>query len=222
LTPAPFRARSSALLIPRPLDPRAGKRHQGNMTASMQPRAKLNPLAKLALDFGPLMLFFLANSYGGIFFATAAFMLAIVIALAIQYALVRRIPVVPLVTAAIVLIFGALTLWLQNETFIKIKPTIIYSMFAAILFVGLVTGRPLFELVLDGAFHLTEEGWKKLTWRWALFFLALAVLNEIVWRTVSTDAWVAFKTFGFIPITLIFALAQTPVFVRYAAKAPKS
>jgi intracellular septation protein len=192
------------------------------MTASMQPRAKLNPLAKLALDFGPLMLFFLANSYGGIFFATAAFMLAIVIALAIQYALVRRIPVVPLVTAAIVLIFGALTLWLQNETFIKIKPTIIYSMFAAILFVGLVTGRPLFELVLDGAFHLTEEGWKKLTWRWALFFLALAVLNEIVWRTVSTDAWVAFKTFGFIPITLIFALAQTPVFVRYAAKAPKS
>jgi intracellular septation protein len=192
------------------------------MNASMQPRAKLNPLAKLALDFGPLMLFFFANSYGGIFFATAAFMLAIVIALAIQYALVRRIPVVPLITAAIVLVFGALTLWLQNETFIKVKPTIIYSMFAAILFVGLFTGRPLFELVLDGAFHLTEEGWKKLTWRWALFFLALAVLNEIVWRTVSTDAWVAFKTFGFIPITLIFALAQTPVFVRYAAKAPKS
>jgi intracellular septation protein len=192
------------------------------MNASKQPRAKLNPLAKLALDFGPLMLFFFANSYGGIFFATAAFMLAIVIALAIQYALVRRIPVVPLITAAIVLVFGALTLWLQNETFIKVKPTIIYSMFAAILFVGLFTGRPLFELVLDGAFHLTEEGWKKLTWRWALFFLALAVLNEIVWRTVSTDAWVAFKTFGFIPITLIFALAQTPVFVRYAAKAPKS
>jgi len=191
------------------------------MNVPMQPRAKLNPLAKLALDFGPLVLFFFANSYGGIFFATAAFMLAIVIALATQYVLVRRIPVVPLATAAIVLVFGALTLWLQNETFIKVKPTIIYSMFAAILFVGLLTGRPLFELVLDGAFHLTEEGWKKLTWRWAFFFLALAVLNEIVWRTVSTDAWVAFKTFGFIPITLIFAFAQTPVFVRYAVKAPK-
>jgi len=191
------------------------------MNVPMQPRAKLNPLAKLALDFGPLVLFFFANSYGGIFFATAAFMLAIVIALATQYVLVRRIPLVPLATAAIVLVFGALTLWLQNETFIKVKPTIIYSMFAAILFVGLLTGRPLFELVLDGAFHLTEEGWKKLTWRWAFFFLALAVLNEIVWRTVSTDAWVAFKTFGFIPITLIFAFAQTPVFVRYAAKVPK-
>ena len=192
------------------------------MNDPAQSKARLNPLAKLGLDFGPLFLFFIANSYGGIFFATAAFMLAIMIALAIQYVLVRRIPIVPLVTAAIVLVFGALTLWLQNETFIKVKPTIIYSMFAAILFVGLLTGRPLFQLVLDGAFHLTEEGWKKLTWRWALFFLALAVLNEIVWRTVSTDAWVAFKTFGFIPITLIFALAQTPVFVRYAAKAPKS
>jgi intracellular septation protein len=208
--------------MPPPLDPGADKRHQGNMNTPAQPRAKLNPLAKLGLDFGPLILFFLANSYGGIFFATAAFMLAIVAALAIQYVLIRRIPIVPLVTAAIVLVFGALTLWLQNETFIKVKPTIIYSMFAAILFVGLLTGRPLFELVLDGAFHLTEEGWKRLTWRWALFFLALAILNEIVWRSVSTDTWVAFKTFGFIPITLIFALAQTPVFVRYAAKAPKS
>ncbi len=191
------------------------------MDAPAPPRAKLNPLAKIGLDFGPLILFFFANSYRGIFFATAAFMVAIMAALAIQFILVRRIPIVPLVTAAIVLVFGALTLWLQNETFIKVKPTIIYSMFAAILFIGLFTGRPLFELVLDGAFHLTEEGWKKLTLRWAVFFLALAILNEIVWRSVSTDAWVAFKTFGFIPLTLIFALAQTPVFLRHAAK-PKS
>jgi len=182
---------------------------------------KLNPLTKLALDFGPLMLFFFANSYRGIFFATAVFMVAILAALGTQYVLMRRIPIVPLVTAAIVLVFGALTLWLHNETFIKVKPTIIYSMFAAILFVGLATGRPLFELVLDGAFHLTEEGWKKLTLRWAVFFVALAVLNEIVWRTVSTDAWVTFKTFGFLPLTVVFALAQMPVFVRYAAK-PKS
>jgi len=185
-------------------------------------RQRLNPLVKLALDFGPLLLFFVANSYRGIFFATAAFMLAVVAALAIQYVFLRRIPVVPLFTAAIVLVFGALTLWLQNDTFIKVKPTIIYSMFAAILFVGLYTGRPLFALVLDGAFHLTDEGWRKLTWRWGLFFLALAALNEVVWRTVSTDTWVAFKTFGFIPLTLIFALSQTPVFIRHAAKAPES
>jgi len=192
------------------------------MPLSPPPGAKLNPLVKLALDFGPLVLFFVANGYRGIFFATAAFMAAIVAALAVQYVLVRRVAVVPLVTAAIVLVFGGLTLWLQNETFIKVKPTIIYSMFAAILLVGLLTGRPLLALVLDGAFHLTDEGWKKLTWRWGLFFAALAVLNEIVWRTVSTDHWVAFKTFGFIPLTLIFALAQTPIFLRYAAKTPEA
>ncbi|HXY90030.1 MAG TPA: septation protein A [Xanthobacteraceae bacterium] len=192
------------------------------MTLSPPPGAKLNPFVKLALDFGPLVLFFVANGYRGIFFATAAFMAAIVAALAVQYVLVRRVAVVPLVTAAIVLVFGGLTLWLQNETFIKVKPTIIYSMFAAILLVGLLTGRPLLAFVLDGAFHLTDEGWKKLTWRWGLFFAALAVLNEIVWRTVSTDHWVAFKTFGFIPLTLIFALAQTPIFLRYAAKTPEA
>jgi intracellular septation protein len=192
------------------------------MTVSAEDKPKLNPLVKMAFDFGPLVLFFFANSYGGIFFATAAFMIAVVAALAVQYVLVRKIPIVPVVTAAIVLAFGALTLWLHDETFIKMKPTIIYSIFAAILFVGLATGRPLFELVLDGAFHMTEEGWKKLTWRWAFFFLGLAVLNEIIWRTVSTDTWVAFKTFGFLPLTLIFALAQAPIFIRYAIKSPKA
>jgi intracellular septation protein len=192
------------------------------MTATAKDKPKLNPLVKMAFDFGPLILFFFANSYGGIFFATAGFMVAVVVALAIQYVMVRKIPIVPVVTAGIVIAFGALTLWLHDETFIKMKPTIIYSIFAAILFVGLATGRPLFELVLDGAFHMTEEGWKKLTWRWAFFFLALAVLNEILWRSVSTDTWVAFKTFGFLPLTLVFALAQAPIFVRYAIKAPKA
>lgn len=186
------------------------------MTAAKQ--KQINPLLKLALDFGPLMLFFFANSYRGIFFATAAFMVAIVGALIVQYILIRRLPILPIVTAVIVLVFGALTLWLHNDTFIKIKPTIIYTMFGAILFVGLATGRPLLEAVLEGAFHLTEEGWKILTWRWAIFFLALAVLNEIVWRSVSTDTWVAFKTFGFLPLTIVFALAQTPVFMRYQTK----
>ena len=188
---------------------------------SPAPKSKLHPLVKIALDFGPLILFFFANRYVDIYFATAAFMVAVMAALAIQYILIRRIPIVPVVTAGIVLVFGLLTLWLHDETFIKVKPTIIYSMFAAILFVGLFTGRPLFEMVLDGAFHLTDEGWKKLTWRWAFFFLALAALNEIVWRSVSTDTWVAFKTFGFLPLTLVFALAQAPIFVRYAVKAPK-
>jgi intracellular septation protein len=191
------------------------------MADSQKPRKKLNPLVKVALDFGPLILFFAANSYRGIFFATAAFMVAIVVALGIQYILVRRVSILPIVTAGIVLVFGTLTLWLHNDTFIKVKPTIIYTMFSAILFVGLWTGRPLLEAVLEGAFHMSEEGWKKLTWRWAFFFLARAVLNEIVWRSVSTDIWVAFKTFGFLPLTLVFALAQTPVFLRYA-EIPKS
>jgi len=181
-------------------------------------KKQLNPLLKLLLDFGPLLLFFVANGYRGIFFATAAFMVAIVAALAVQYMLVRRLPVLPIVTAVIVLVFGTLTLWLHNDTFIKVKPTIIYAMFGVILFVGLATGRPLLESVLEGAFHLTDEGWRILTWRWALFFFALAILNEIVWRSVSTDAWVAFKTFGFLPLTLVFALAQTPVFLRHQIK----
>jgi intracellular septation protein len=184
-------------------------------------RKPLNPLLKLLLDFGPLLLFFFANSYRGIFFATAIFMVAIVAALVIQYAMTRHLPVLPIVTAGIVLVFGALTIWLHNDTFIKVKPTIIYAMFGAILFAGLATGRPLLELVLEGALHLTDEGWRILTWRWAVFFLVLAVLNEIVWRTVSTDTWVAFKIFGFLPLTVVFALAQTPVFLRYQTK-PKS
>ncbi len=192
------------------------------MSTTTNQRVKLNPLVKMGFDFGPLILFFFANNYRGIFFATAAFMVAIIAALVVQYFLIRRVPIVPVVTAVIVLVFGALTLWLQDETFIKIKPTIIYTMFAAILFTGLATGRPLFELVLDGAFHLKEEGWKKLTWRWAFFFLALAGLNEILWRAVSTDTWVAFKTFGFLPLTLIFAIAQAPLFIRYAVKTPQS
>jgi intracellular septation protein len=181
-------------------------------------RKKLNPFLKLALDFGPLILFFFANSRGGIFYATAIFMVAIVAALLIQYVMTKHLPVLPIVTAVIVLVFGALTLWLHNDTFIKVKPTIIYAMFGAILFVGLATGRPLLETVLEGAFHLTDEGWKILTWRWAIFFIVLAILNEIVWRSVSTDTWVAFKTFGFLPLTFVFALAQTPVFLRYQTK----
>jgi intracellular septation protein len=175
----------------------------------------LKPMTKLVLDLGPLILFFFANSYGGIFFATGALMVATLVALAVSYALTRRVAIVPLATAGIVVAFGALTIWLQDESFIKIKPTLIYVLFASILIVGLATGRPLFEYVLDGAFHMTHEGWRKLTWRWVFFFVGMAIANEFVWRTFSTDVWVAVKTFAVIPATVLFALAQTPLMMRY-------
>ena len=178
----------------------------------------INPVLKIALELGPLLLFFLANARFGIFVGTGIFMAAVLAALATSYALTRHLPIMAIVSAGVVVVFGGMTLVLHDDTFIKVKPTIIYTMFGAILFVGLATGRPFLEAVLEGAFHLTEEGWKILTWRWAFFFLALAVLNEIVWRSVTTDTWVAFKTFGFLPITILFALAQTPVFLRYQVK----
>lgn len=190
------------------------------MTDAAAPKKHLAPLPKLALDLGPLLLFFFANSYGGIYFATGAFMVATVVTLAISYYLIRRFPVMPIFTAVIVMVFGALTLWLHDDTFIKLKPTIIYVIFAAILLFGLATGRPLFQLVLDGAFHMKEEGWKLLTRNWAFFFLAMAVVNEFVWRSFTTDQWVTFKTFGFLPLTVVFALLQAPIMARYAIKDP--
>lgn len=190
------------------------------MTDAAAPKKHLDPLPKLALDLGPLLLFFFANSWRGIYFATAAFMVATLVTLAISYYLIRRFPVMPIVTAVIVIVFGALTLYLHDETFIKLKPTIIYVMFAVVLLAGLATGRPLFQLVLDGAFHMKEEGWKLLTRNWALFFLAMAGVNEFVWRSFTTDQWVAFKTFGFLPLTLVFAISQAPIMAKYAIKEP--
>jgi intracellular septation protein len=204
----------------------------------MDEKAQLNPLLKLALDLGPLLLFFFANSRpalfepllapiipeavahgerAGIFVATAVFMVAIVAALIVSYVLTRQLPVMPLVTAVVVVVFGAATLFFQNETFIKLKPTIIYLLFTATLFGGLIFKKPLLAMVFDQVFHLTEEGWRKLTVRWALFFLALAVLNEIVWRTTSTDTWVTFKVFGVMPITFIFAAFQYPLLMKHDA-----
>lgn len=187
-------------------------------TSADQKPAELNPLLKLALDFGPLLLFFFANSRWGIFAATGAFMAASVVSLAITYALARRIAMMPLISLGIVMVFGGLTLYLHDETFIKLKPTIIYALFAVVLLGGMLTGRSLLALVLDSVFHLNEEGWRKLTLRWGLFFVAMAVLNEIVWRSVDTDTWVAFKTFGFLPLTIVFALAQTPLITRHAVE----
>jgi len=202
--------------------------------------SKLNPMTKLALDFGPLVLFFFANARpalflpflapfipaaettgprAGIFIATAVFMLAILAALLISYVLTRHLPVMALVSAVVVLVFGSLTLILRDETFIKVKPTIIYLLFAGVLGGGLLLGKSLLVLVFDQMFNLTETGWRKLTLRWTLFFLALAVLNEIIWRTQSTDFWVAFKAFGVLPLTFIFAALQYPLLMKYDARA---
>jgi intracellular septation protein len=132
--------------------------------------------------------------------------------------LTRHLPVMPLVSGVVVLAFGGLTLWLQDETFIKMKPTIINGLFGIVLLGGLAVGRPLITYVLDAVFDLTDEGWRKLTFRWGLFFLFLAVLNEIVWRNVSTDHWVSFKVFGTMPLTFLFAAAQVPLLMRHEAK----
>ena len=183
----------------------------------MARKAQLNPLLKLALDLGPLLLFFLVNARLGIFYATGFFMVAVLVALAVSYALIRRLPAMTVVSAVIVLVFGGLTIALENETFIKLKPTIIYLLFAGLLFGGLILKKPLLEIVFDQMFHLTEEGWRKLTVRWAVFFVLLAVLNEVVWRNFSTDFWVSFKVFGALPITMVFAMAQVPLLNKYAA-----
>jgi intracellular septation protein len=130
-------------------------------------------------------------------------------------------PIMPMVTAIVVVVFGGLTLALQNETFIKVKPTIIYVLFGGVLLGGLAFGKPLLGMVFDSVFHLTDEGWRKLTLRWALFFLVLAVLNEIVWRTQTTDTWVTFKVFGVVPLTFIFGALQYPLLTKYAAPEPE-
>jgi len=181
-------------------------------------KPQLNPLLKLVLDLGPLVLFFFANSHYGIFAATATFMVAVLAALAISYALTRHLPIMPVVTAIIVVIFGGLTLILHDATFIKVKPTIIYALFGAVLLGGLLFNKPLLGVVFDSLFDLTEEGWRKLTLRWALFFLLLAVLNEIVWRNTSTNVWIDFKVFGVTPLTLVFGALQVPLLKKYAAE----
>jgi len=155
-----------------------------------------HPVFKLATELGPLIVFFVANAKFNLFVATGAFMVAIV-------------------TAVIVLVFGTLTLVLHDETFIKVKPTIIYGLFAAILGGGLLFGRSFIAILFNQMFNLTPKGWRILTMRWALFFLAMAVLNEIIWRTQSTDFWVTFKAFGAVPLTMVFAISQMPVIKRY-------
>ena len=174
-----------------------------------------HPLFKLATELGPLVIFFVANAKGNLFIATGAFMVAIVVAMIASYVVTRHVPIMALVTGVIVLVFGTLTLVLHDETFIKVKPTIIYGLFAAILGGGLLFGRSFIAVMFDQMFNLTPAGWRALTLRWALFFGAMAVLNEIIWRTQTTDFWVTFKAFGMVPLTMVFAISQMGLIKRY-------
>jgi intracellular septation protein len=196
-------------------------------------RKEVNPLLKLALELGPLGVFFFANSRGEwlagqfpmlaklggpIFIATALFMVAMLISLAVSLALTRRLPIMPFITGIVVVVFGGLTLWLQDDTFIKMKPTIVNVLFGSVLLGGLAFGKALLGYVFDSVFKLTDEGWRKLTFRWGLFFFVLAILNEIVWRNFSTDTWVTFKVFGIMPLTFLFTLSQLPLLNRTQIK----
>ena len=187
-------------------------------TPAKPKRPKQNPVLKLALEMGPLVLFFLTNAKFGIFIATGVLMAGVVAALAASWLLTRHVPIMPLVTAVAVLVFGGLTFIFQDELFIKMKPTIVNTIFGSVLLIALAMGKPLLPVVLDSVMRLTETGWKILTLRWGLFFFLLAGLNEVVWRTQTTDFWVSFKVFGTMPITVVFALAQIPLMMKYEIK----
>lgn len=175
----------------------------------------MNQGLKFILEIGPLLVFFFVNAKFGIFEATGAFMVAIVLSLGYSYIQLKHIPTLPLVTGVVVLIFGGLTLYLEDETFIKLKPTIVNTLFAAVLFGGLAFGKSYLKSVLDSALAMDDEGWRKLTWRWAFFFIFLAILNEAVWRTQTTDFWVNFKVFAIMPITIVFSLTQLPLIFKH-------
>lgn len=200
-------------------------------TASAEAQLDKTQGLKLLVELGPLVLFFLVNWQAGkhlsdpkqaIFWATGSFMAATVAALGASKYLFRKVAVMPLVTGVFVMVFGGLTIYLQDEQFIKMKPTIVNGLFAAVLLGGLLFGKALLGYVFDSAFKLDAEGWRKLTLRWGLFFIFLAVLNEVVWRNFSTDFWVAFKVWGTMPITLAFTLSQMPLIIRHSEEKASS
>lgn len=200
--------------------------------------AELKPqVIKMALELGPLVVFFIVNAKGDdilkafpalggwftqpIIFATAVFMVAMVLSLLLSWALLKRVAVMPLVTGVVVLIFGGLTLYFQDATFIKMKPTIVNALFGAVLLGGLAFGQSLLRYVFGDVYKLKPRGWLILTIRWGIFFFVLAVLNEVVWRTQTTDFWVAFKVWATMPLTVIFAMFQLPVLTKYAPEPGK-
>ncbi len=193
---------------------------QGTPVPPQTPRGRtIDPTLKLLLELGPLGCFFVASWRYGLHVATGVLMVGVVVTLAASYALTRRLPIMPVVTAIAVLFFGALTFYFDNPVFIKIKPTVINCIFGTALLGGLYFGKPLLPIVLDSALHLDETGWRKLTFRWGIFFFVLAALNEIVWRTQSDVFWSGFKVFGTMPLTVIFALSQVPLIMRHELKA---
>ena len=175
------------------------------------PRPWLKPL----VDFGPLAVFLLLYWQYNLFAATGGLMVAVTIGLALSYGLERTVPIMPLVTAGLVLVFGGLTLWLDDERFIKMKPTIVQGLFAIVMFGGLLFNRPVLKPLFRHAWQLNDDGWRKLTFRFGVFFLVSGILNEIVWRTQSTDIWVNFKVFGLMGLTLVFIITQVPMIQRY-------
>jgi len=197
---------------------------RSDLTESSPPPAD-NAGLRIAIDFAPLIIFFGVNfllpgpQIERVVAATAAFMLATALAMVVSRWKIGHISPMLWMSGVLVLVFGSLTIWFHDETFIKIKPTIIYLMFAAVLGFGLATGRPLLQALLGSAYPgLTPLGWRKLTINWTGFFIVMAALNEIVWRSFSWDFWVAFKLWGVIPLTLLFAAANVPMLVRHGLK----
>lgn len=178
-------------------------------------RAAAPPLTRVATDLGPLVLFFAAFEFYGIFVATAVFMAGVLAALGYGYWRERKFLPMPLFTAALVVVFGGLTLYLKNDIFIKMKPTALYTLFGVLLIGGLGFNRLFIKYIFAQAFELDEEGWRKLTWRWGFFFLALAVLNETIWRNFPTAIWVDFKVWGILPLIFVFAAAQSPLVMKH-------
>jgi intracellular septation protein len=183
---------------------------------------KMGQGTKLLIEMGPLVAFFVANWKAGIFWGTGIFMAATAMALTASWVMTRKIAMVPLVSAIFVALFGALTLWLHSELFIKVKVTLINALFGVVLLGGVALGRSYLKLIMGEAVRLTEAAWRTLSIRWGVFFFAMAGLNEVVWRNFSTDAWVNFKVFGLLPITLAFALANAPFMSKHMIEEEKA
>ena len=192
---------------------------------------QINPTLKMVLELGPIVLFVLSYNFGDrliaafdlgepfsrpIFLATAVIMVSTLVAIAVSWNITRTLPAMPIVTAVVVSIFGGLTLYLQDDTFIKLKPTIINTLFGVTLIAGMLMGRSFLKIVMGPAFQLDEAGWNKLTWRWGFFFLVLAVVNEIVWRNFSEAFWVGFKFWGMTGLTMAFVASQLPMMMQHA------
>jgi len=175
----------------------------------------MNPRLRIALDFAPLAVFGITYAFYGLLTATGAIMASVLVAVAIELIVQRRVSPMLGFTCVLVMVLGGLTLWMSNGVFIKIKPTILYTMFAGILLGGLAQGRLFIKALMGQALRLPDVAWRTLTWRFAWFFLALAVLNEIIWRNASDNLWVMFKVFGIFPLTLLFIASQTPFIMRH-------